>query len=127
MWISVTWELQADYWAPPRASDSGGPGQGSRADTLNESPGEADDGDPRASVSVSAGEREASPKPERNSAATAQSPDHRTALDDTPEDPEDGPPRNQELGQKTPTSLLTVCISCEGARTFSSRQGNLPS
>lgn len=126
MWISTTWELQADYWAPPRASDSGGPGQGSRADALHESPGEADDADPRASVSVSAGEREASPKPERSSAAPAESPDHRTALDGTPP-PEDGPPRSQELGQKTLTSLLTVRISCEGSRTSSLRQGNLPS
>ena len=75
------------------------------------SPDEADDADPRASVSVLAGEREAFPKPERSSAAVAHgSPDHETALEDDPEDPERNlvSARSQEPGQKMLTSLLTV-------------------
>ena len=64
MWVSITWELRQLPGPHPKpgVQEVWGSGQ--------ESPGEADAADPRASVS--AGEREASPKPERNSAATAQ-------------------------------------------------------
>lgn len=54
-------------------------------------------------------EREASPKPERSSAAVAQcSPDHETALEDDPEDPERKPGLCQELGARPEDAYLTA-------------------